>query len=65
MGKVTWTFEVDTDLYEQAKAIVEAQGFTMEEVIVRFIEAVVAYGDIPFPYAEEDIKEAEALGGKV
>lgn len=44
------SFEVDTELYEKAKAILEGLGMTMEEAITLFFKAVVAYGRIPFDY---------------
>lgn len=43
-------FEVDAELYEKAKAIIEGLGMTMEEAVTLFFIAVVAYGKIPFAY---------------
>ena len=42
------SFEVDAELYEQAKAIVEGLGMTMDEAVTLFFKAVIAYGKIPF-----------------
>ena len=44
------SFEVDAELYAQAKAIIEGLGMTMEEAITLFFRAVVAHGKIPFDY---------------
>ena len=53
MEYVTIEFEVDAELYEAANAIITKQGYTMEAVIVTFLESVVACGGIPFPYEKE------------
>lgn len=45
---VEMTFEVEAELYEQAKAIIEGLGMTMDEAITLFFKAVIAYGKIPF-----------------
>ncbi len=42
------TFEVDAELYEQAKTIIEGLGMTMDEAITLFFKAVIAHGKIPF-----------------
>lgn len=42
------TFEVDAELYEQAKTIIEGLGMTMDEAITLFFKAIMAYGKIPF-----------------
>jgi len=47
---VTVTFEVDAELAEKARAILNKQGYTLEDAIVLFYEAVAYYGKIPFPY---------------
>ena len=62
--EVVWEIEVDAELYEQAKAVFAEFGLTIEEATVLFIKATIACGDLPFPYTEEDIKEAAALMNK-
>lgn len=42
------SFEVDTELYEKAKEIIEKSGITMDEAVTLFFKAVIAYGRIPF-----------------
>ena len=54
--------DIPTDVYEQAKVICERNGLTVEEACVRFIEATVACRDLPFPYTQQDIKDAKKLG---
>ena len=55
-------FSVPDEIYEQAKEICESNGLTLEEACVRFLEATVACGDLPFPYTQQDIEEAKKLG---
>lgn len=43
-------FEVDAELYEKAKEIIEGLGMTMDEAVTLFFKAVIAYGRIPFDY---------------
>lgn len=56
MGYVTVEFEVDSELYEEANAIITEQGYTMEEVIVAFFKRIVACGGIDFLYENEASK---------
>lgn len=44
------SFEVDAELYEKAKEIIEGLGMTMDEAVTLFFKAVIAYGKIPFDY---------------
>ena len=44
------SFEVDAEIYEEAKVIIEGFGMTMEEAVTLFFKAVIAYGRIPFDY---------------
>lgn len=44
------SFEVDAELYEKAKEIIEGLGMTMEEAVTLFFKAVIAHGRIPFDY---------------
>ena len=63
MSKTIIEFSIPTDVYEQAKVICERNGLTVEEACVRFIEATVAAcRDLPFPYTQQDIKDAKKLG---
>lgn len=56
MALVTVIFEVDADLYNQAKEVFAKQGLTVEEAIVLFIKETVRRGTLPFPYTKEDLK---------
>ncbi|MBR0337792.1 MAG: hypothetical protein IIX22_05210 [Ruminococcus sp.] len=65
MSMTTMEFSIPTDIYEQAKDICASCGLTLEEACVRFLEAMVACGDLPFPYTQQDIEEAKSLGVKM
>ena len=62
MKQTTIEFSIPDEIYEQAKEICESNGLTLEEACVRFLEATVACGDLPFPYTQQDIEEAKKLG---
>ena len=62
MNQTTIEFSIPDEIYEQAKEICEINGLTLEEAYVRFLEATVACGDLPFPYTQQDIEEAKKLG---
>ena len=62
MNQTTIEFSIPDEIYEQAKEICESNGLTLEEACVRFLEATVACGDLPFPYTQKDIEEAKKLG---
>ena len=62
MNQTTIVLSIPDDIYEQAKQICERNGLTLEEACVRFLEATVACGDLPFPYTQKDIEEAKKLG---
>ena len=62
MNQTTIEFSIPDEIYEQAKEICESNGLTLEESCVRFLEATVACGDLPFPYTQQDIEEAKKLG---
>lgn len=62
MKQTTIVLSIPDDIYEQAKQICESNGLTLEEACVRFLEATVACGDLPFPYTQQDIEEAKKLG---
>ena len=51
------TFEVDTELYESAKAVFADIGLTIEDAIILFLKAVVARKGLPFALSEADIDE--------
>lgn len=55
----TITLEIETDLYEEAKAIFETEGYTVEEAIMQFFKACIDCGGLPFPVTEEDLLEAQ------
>lgn len=44
------SLEIDAELYEKAKEIIEGLGMTMDEAVTLFFKAVIAYGRIPFDY---------------
>ena len=55
MDTVTIEFELDTELYEKAKAILATFGLTVEEACVLFLKAVVARRGLPFPLTEQEL----------
>lgn len=62
MNQTTIEFSIPDEIYEQTKEICESNGLTLEEACVRFLEATVACGDLPFSYTQQDIEEAKKLG---
>lgn len=54
MEMITMQFTVDADIYEQAKAILDSLGISVEESIMLFFKAVVACNGLPFPLSEQD-----------
>lgn len=55
----TLTLTVETELYEEAKAIIEKAGYTVEEAAIMFLKACIACGGFPFPISKEDGVEYE------
>lgn len=55
METVTIEFELDTEIYEKAKAILATFGMTVEEACVLFMKAVVARKGLPFPLSEQEL----------
>lgn len=53
MSLETVTLEVDKELYEEAKKIIEKDGYTVEEAVVMFFKACVACGGFPFSLSDE------------
>jgi len=45
--------EVDAELKESAEAVFSAQGYTLEEAFILFLEETVRLGRIPFEAATE------------
>lgn len=43
---IEWTFEVDSDIYEEAKKILEPMGKTVEEVCLELINHCVLPGNM-------------------
>lgn len=59
MAMTTITFEIDSELYNEAKTVLGRFGMTVESACVLFIKATVDYGKIPFACSEEDINIAK------
>jgi len=55
MSTITTSFTVDEVIYEDAKAILDTLGISMEEAINLFLKAVVARKSLPFPLSEQDL----------
>lgn len=53
-GLVEMTIEVDADLLRQMEEICKAQGYTVEEVAVRFFEEFVRCGGFPWEENEHE-----------
>ena len=49
----TWTVEIDTELYEQAKIVFSKYSLTVEAAFVLFLKTCLACGGLPFPYQVE------------
>lgn len=62
MSMTTIEFKLSTKIYNQAKAILEANGLTIEEACVLFIEETIKRGTIPFKYTQKDIEEVRRWG---
>jgi len=60
----TIKFKVNSELYWEAREILEIQGIDINIATVIFIKETVARGDLPFPYTKEDIEEAKRLSGE-
>ncbi|MBE6701180.1 MAG: hypothetical protein E7582_04755 [Ruminococcaceae bacterium] len=56
MSMVTMTFEVETELYNQFKAVCDKCGLTVEEACILFFKETIARGTIPFSYTQEDLR---------
>ena len=61
MAMTTIEIQVDTDLLEKVKPILDEIGITVEDSIRLFIEETVRIGRLPFPYTEKDIEEAKKM----
>lgn len=55
----TITLEIETQLYEEAKEVIEKEGYTIEEAIILFFKACIACGGFPFPVSKEELLEAQ------
>lgn len=55
----TITLKIETDLYEEVKAIFEKEGYTVEEAIIQFFKVCIACGGFPFPVTEEELLDAQ------
>lgn len=55
----TITLQIDTNLYEEAKAVIEKEGYTIEEAIIMFFKVCIACGGFPFPVTKEELLEAQ------
>lgn len=60
----TIKFKVNSELYWNAREILEKQGIDINIATVIFIKETVARGDLPFPYTKKDIEEAKRLSGE-
>lgn len=61
MAMTTIEIQVDTDLLEKVKPILDEIGITVEDSIRLYIEETVRLGRLPFSYTEEDIEEAKKI----
>lgn len=64
MELVTIEFKIDAELYNAAEKVLAKCGYTMEDAVILFFEATIAYGRIPFDYTEKDLDEARALSAR-
>ena len=54
------TLKIETSLYEEAKAIFEKEGYTVEEAITMFFKACIACNGFPFPVTKEEFTISSA-----
>lgn len=59
METVTMHIKVDSTLYDDAKAVLDFLGISVEDAIVIFLQKVASTGKIPFDYSEADVSKAE------
>ena len=50
--------QVDAELKEAAEKVLAAQGYTLEEAVVLFLEETVRLGRIPFEVTDEMLAKA-------
>ena len=55
----TITLKIETSLYEEAKAIFEKEGYTVEEAIIMFFKACIAYNGFPFHVTKEELLDVQ------
>ena len=65
MSTITMSFTVEEAIYEDAKAILDSLGISMEEAISLFLNEVVAWKGLPFPLSEQelDLIRDQRMGG--
>ena len=61
MTMTTIEIQIDTELLEKVKPILDRLGITVEDSIRLFFEETVRLGKLPFSYTEEDITEAKKM----
>ena len=61
----TFQMRINPTVKREVEDICASCGLTLEEACVRFLEATVACGDLPFPYTQQDIEEAKSIGVKM
>lgn len=55
----TITLEIDTNLYEEAKAVFEREGYTVSEAVTLFFKTSIACGGFPFHVTKEDMMQIQ------
>lgn len=56
---VVMTFEVDTELFQQASRILAQQGLTLGDAIELLFKETARTGKIPFTYTQEELEYAQ------
>ena len=51
--------QIESALEKEAKAIFEKEGYTVEEAIIMFFKACIAYNGFPFPVTKEELLDVQ------
>ncbi|MBR1810045.1 MAG: hypothetical protein IJ766_00135 [Clostridia bacterium] len=62
-NEVILTVRIEENLYNKVMTVITPLGFTMEQILITFLQETVRLGDLPFPYTQEDIQKAKKMGG--
>ncbi len=55
--RIVMEFEIDQNLHDSVKAVLDPLGISLENAIVQFLKACVACGGFPFHVTQEQLEE--------